>query len=115
MTGLSRITTRALGLDEHLAQSIEDILGTPKGTRVLRRDYGSRLPELIDAPLNGETMIDVFAETADALDRWEPRLRLRRVEVTEAASGKLALLASGDVAGGTDPVTIAARLPVGAA
>ena len=78
---------------------INDILTTPKGSRVLRRDYGSRLPDLIDAPMNGETLVDVFAETAEALDLWEPRLKLRRVQVTKAASGQMTILLSGEVLG----------------
>ncbi len=97
MTGLSRTTARRIGSDAHLAQSINDILSTPKGSRVLRRDYGSRLPDLIDAPMNGETAIDVFAETAEALEKWEPRLRLRRVEITSAAAGRMSLLLTADV------------------
>ncbi len=102
MTGLSRTTARIIDLDAHLSQSIADILTTPMGTRVMRRDYGSDLPLLIDAPMNGETMIDLFAATADALDRWEPRFTLRRVQVPDAtAGGKLSLYLTGDVAGVT--------------
>ena len=99
MTGMSRLTGHQIAPGAHLAQSITDILTTPKGSRVLRRTYGSRLPDLIDAPLNGETLIEVFAETAEALDHWEPRLRLRRVEVTEARAGRLHLVLTGEVQG----------------
>jgi phage baseplate assembly protein W len=99
MTGLSRHTGREIDLGAHIAQSINDILTTPKGSRVLRRDYGSRLPDLIDAPMNGETLVDAFAETAEALDLWEPRLKLRRVQVTKAASGQMTILLSGEVLG----------------
>jgi uncharacterized protein len=100
LTGLSRSTARIIDLDAHLSQSIADILTTPIGTRVMRRDYGSDLPFLIDAPMNGETMIDLFAATADAIDRWEPRFILRRVQVEEAnAGGQLNLTLTGDVDG----------------
>jgi uncharacterized protein len=102
LTGLSRTTARIIDLDAHLSQSIADILTTPIGTRVMRRDYGSDLPLLIDAPMNGETMIDLFAATADALDRWEPRFTLRRVQASDAsAGGTLSLTLTGDVAGVT--------------
>lgn len=97
MTGTSRLTGRPIDQDAHLTQSITDILTTPKGSRVMRRDYGSRLPELIDAPMNGETIVDVFAATAEALDRWEPRLQLRRVEITGTAAGVMVLRLTGDV------------------
>lgn len=97
MTGTSRTIGRSIADDDHLTQSIADILTTPKGSRVMRRDYGSRLPDLIDAPMNGETVIDVIAETADALDQWEPRLRLRRVEISSAKAGSMTLMLSAEV------------------
>ena len=104
--GMSRQTGRALSPGNHLAQSLTDILTTPKGSRVLRRDYGSRLPDLIDAPLSGETLIEVFAETAEAIDLWEPRLKLRRVEVVAARAGVLSLLLTGDVQGNNTSVEL---------
>lgn len=82
MTGMDRATGRALDGDAHLRQSIADILTTPLGTRVMRRDYGSQLPELIDQPLNEATRTRLFGATATALQRWEPRLRLRRIQFT---------------------------------
>ena len=109
MTGMSRVTGREIAPGAHLAQSITDILTTPKGSRVLRRDYGSRLPDLIDAPLNGETVIEIFAETAEALDQWEPRLKLRRVAVTEARAGRLHLVLTGDVQGATTALELELR------
>jgi phage baseplate assembly protein W len=108
MSGLSRETLRILDFDAHLAQSIDDILTTPVGTRVMRRDYGSDLPQLIDAPMNGETLVDVYAATADALARWEPRFRLRRVEVNAAAAGRMEITLTGEVRG--RPATITTEL-----
>jgi phage baseplate assembly protein W len=99
MSGLSTVTARILPEDQHLAQSVNDILSTPTGSRVMRRDYGSDLPRLIDAPLNGETLVDLFAATAEAIDRWEPRFVLRRVEVDGALAGKLSLTLTGEVLG----------------
>jgi hypothetical protein len=86
MIGLDRSTAATLDSDAHLAQSIADILFTPKGTRVMRRAYGSDLPALIDAPINGETIVDLYAAVAEALDLWEPRIRLTRVQLVEAAA-----------------------------
>jgi phage baseplate assembly protein W len=99
MSGLSASTARLLPEEQHLAQSINDILSTPLGSRVMRRDYGSDLPRLIDAPLNGETLVDLYAATAEAIDRWEPRFDLRRVEVADAVAGKLSLTLTGEVLG----------------
>jgi phage baseplate assembly protein W len=99
MSGLSATTARVLPEEQHLAQSINDILSTPLGSRVMRREYGSDLPRLIDAPLNGETLVDLYAATAEAIDRWEPRFDLRRVEVADAVAGKLSLTLTGEVLG----------------
>lgn len=100
MTGMSRDTGRTLAPDAHLAQSVADILTTPVGSRVMRRDYGSELPRLIDAPVNGETLVDLYAATAEALARWEPRITLRRVQVAEAQAGRVVLRIEGDSADG---------------
>lgn len=105
MPGMSRQSGEFLEADAHLAQSIEDILTTPIGSRVMRRDYGSRLPRLIDAPLNGETRIEIFAATAEALARWEPRLRLVRVSVDQLEAGKLQISMLGETTAGETTIT----------
>jgi len=95
MIGIDNQTGKALAGLDHLKQSIRDILTTPLGTRVMRRDYGSRLFELIDAPMAGIT-IDIVAAVGEALDRWEPRFRLERVTLDAAdETGRLALTLTG--------------------
>ena len=74
MTAGERIEGRA-----HLRRSIRDILTTPIGTRVMRRDYGSDLFSLIDNTINGVTLVRIYAATVKALRKWEPRLRVTRV------------------------------------
>ncbi len=105
--GMDRATGAALGGDAHLAQSIADILTTPIGSRVMRRDYGSDLPELIDAPINPETVVDLYQATAEALARWEPRLSLARVQVSEARAGHVVLRLEGTVAGVASTLDVA--------
>lgn len=78
--GMDCNTGRALDGIDHLRQSVRDILTTPLGTRVMRRDYGSALPDLVDSNLTGLTLVQIYAATADALRRWEPRLRVTRVQ-----------------------------------
>lgn len=97
MTGMSRTSGRALNPNsaEHLQQSVIDILTTPLRSRVLRRDYGSELPDLIDQPLNAFTRLRIFAATASALLRWEPRIRLQRVSLSAGADGRAVLSLTG--------------------
>ncbi len=85
MKGMSRTTGRALDGEAHLRQSIADILTTPIGARVMRRDYGSLLPDLIDQPFNGSTQVRLYGATAMALMRWEPRLRPTRIQLRAGA------------------------------
>ncbi|MBD9478523.1 GPW/gp25 family protein [Pseudoxanthomonas sp. PXM02] len=82
MRGVSATTGRAIEGEAHLRQSIADILTTPLGTRVMRRDYGSLLPELIDAPFNGTTRVQLYGAVATALLRWEPRIVLTSVQIS---------------------------------
>ena len=93
--GMNAETGRELTELEHLKQSIADILNTPIGSRIMRRDYGSRLFELIDAPINRSTVVDIVAETAEALMKWEDRLVVSAVDVTGAVVGQIVLRVTG--------------------
>ncbi|MBR8114436.1 GPW/gp25 family protein [Burkholderia cenocepacia] len=86
MIGMNATTGRATAGLSHLYQSIAKILTTPIGTRIARRDFGSELPDLIDAPNNGATRVRLYAAIATALMQWEPRLRLTRVQLSTEQS-----------------------------
>lgn len=88
MTGINTQDASLLGGIEHLQQSIVDILTTPLGTRVMRLDYGSRLMELIDSPVNPINIVAWYAAIAEALDKWEPRLKLERVRIVAVSAGR---------------------------
>ena len=96
MNGMNASTGTALSGNAHLAQSIADILSTPLGSRVMRRDYGSRLFELIDAPINRSTLLEIYAATAEAIAKWEPRFRLQKVVAASAAPGVVVLDMTGE-------------------
>lgn len=95
MTGMDAATGKPLAGLDHLRQSIADILRTPIGTRVARREYGSFLPELIDQPMNAANRMRLVAATALALLRWEPRLRLTHVAVEQVGGSAFAVLIEG--------------------
>ena len=82
MRGVDANTGKALSDVEHLRQSVRDVLSTPIGSRVMRREYGSQIFRLLDAPLNRSTLMDVYAATAEALKRWEPRFDLTRISAS---------------------------------
>ena len=82
---MHRATGRAIDLPEHIAQSVADIVTTPLGSRVMRRDYGSLLPLLLAQPDNAATQIRITSAVAGALMRWEPRVRLMRLGLARDA------------------------------
>jgi Bacteriophage baseplate protein W len=80
--------------DEKIAQSIWIILSTPIGQRVMRPTFGSRLHELIFAPLNPETfgLAEMYVE--EALTFWEPRIEVLEVLArTDPQQGHVLLVA----------------------
>ena len=106
MTGINAATGKHLSGLDHLKQSVWDILTTPIGSRVMRRDYGSRLFELIDAPANRETIADIYAATAEAIMKWEPRIDLKQVEITSMAAGSVELTLYGNYLPDGQPITL---------
>ncbi|WP_240810495.1 GPW/gp25 family protein [Formicincola oecophyllae] len=91
---MDRNTGKALEGMADLRAAITDILTTPLGTRVMRRNYGSRLFELVDSPQNNAGAMAVYAAVVEALERWEPRLAVSHVQVA-AIPGALQLALSG--------------------
>jgi phage baseplate assembly protein W len=91
---MDRRTGKPIEGNAHLAQSLGDLLSTPIGSRVMRRDYGSLLFGLIDQPLNPATRLLIFAASALAIRQWEPRLRVKRfgLQLTGGLSAGAALL-----------------------
>ena len=87
MYGISAITGRKLGGIDHLRQSIRDILTTPIGSRVMRREYGSRLFDLIDNPYSSATKLAIIAATAEALMTWEPRIEVEQITLRSHEPG----------------------------
>jgi len=91
MTGMNAATGKHLDGLAHLRQSISDILRTPLGTRVMRREYGSGLFELIDRPVNRTWLVEAYAAVVAALDRWEPRFKLKKIKMQAVAAGTVTL------------------------
>nr|WP_198984778.1 GPW/gp25 family protein [Herbaspirillum sp. ASV7] len=95
MIAMNASTGRSMSLLEHIRQSVRDILMTPLGTRICRRGYGSEIPELIDQPLNGVTIMRIYAAVAYRLALWEPRISLSSVNLNRDASGAVSVVLQG--------------------
>ena len=87
--GMDRTTGKPLDGANHLRQSIRDILSTRIGTRTMLRDYGSNIPEMVDLPMNRSTIAAIRADIVNALNKWEPRVNVKRVVLSEATAGSI--------------------------
>ena len=97
LSGMNRAIGTPMDGDAHLVQSIGDIVTTPLGSRVMRRDYGCLLFELLDRPLNRATMLLCSMAVAIAIGRWEPRLAVREVTFEgDFATGQATLNITGN-------------------
>lgn len=77
--------------EEDIKEAILIILGTAKGERVMRPDFGCGIHELVFAPINTTIMSLVENNVREALILWEPRIELIKVEVSgeQSADGKM--------------------------
>jgi phage baseplate assembly protein W len=68
--------------EEDIKESIRIILGTAKGERVMRPDFGCSIHDLVFAPINTTTVSQVENSVREALTIWEPRIELIEVKVS---------------------------------
>lgn len=111
---MNRETGAAIGTLDHISQCITDILTTRIGTRVMRREYGSLLPELVDHPFNDATRLRVYAGTVMALMRWETRISLSRVQFVGAnLQGQSVLELEGTIVDTNEALSLSLPLQLG--
>ncbi len=60
--------------EDKIRQSIETILRTAPGERVMRPDFGCGIHELVFDTLGGELIGRVISVVSSALATWEPRI-----------------------------------------
>jgi hypothetical protein len=72
-----------IGGERDIEQAIRIILETSPGERVMRPEFGCRAKELLFAPRNSATqgLLQLYVE--QALGRWEPRIIVRDLQITD--------------------------------
>lgn len=83
--GINRQNGQAIESLEHVKQSLHDLLTTPIGSRVMRRDYGSVLPFLVDQPMNPRTLMQMRAAIVHCLTKWERRVTPQTIFIKGSA------------------------------
>jgi phage baseplate assembly protein W len=71
-----------LGHEATVRQALTMLLTTRPGERVMRPDYGCRLPELIFAVRDETTAGLAMHYVSSAIRRWEPRVEVIEVDAT---------------------------------
>lgn len=94
-SGMQRDSGLQLNDIDHIRQSVRDILLTPQGTRVMRRDYGSLLSALLDQPQNETLRLQIMSACYMALLRWEPRITLDSISYQPGFDGSMVVALSG--------------------
>lgn len=79
----------ARGADK-LKENIIHILLTGPGERVMRRDYGAGLRQLVHDPNNEALRAIVQHQIAKAVGRWEPRVAVDQVRVAVVGAALVA-------------------------
>ncbi len=79
----------------HVMQSIRTILSTHVNSRVFRREFGSDVSALVDAPMNDANLLALYVAVAEAIERWEPRFELTDVQVVAVVGGVVQMTLTG--------------------
>lgn len=87
--GMNRNTGLGISDTEHISQSMRDILLTPVGSRVMRREYGSLMSALIDMPQNPALRLQIMVACYSAIQKWEPRIRLTAISFETGDAGEM--------------------------
>jgi phage baseplate assembly protein W len=70
-------------LDQSVRQMIQVVLRTRRGEQLQRPNFGAGLQEYLNEPNNLTTRRRIHDAISEALDAWEPRMVIDRVDVLE--------------------------------
>jgi hypothetical protein len=78
--------------EESIRQSILVILGTAKGERAMRPDFGCGIHDLVFANVNTATIGRIIREVHESLLRLEPRIDVVQVDATPGDTNNVLLI-----------------------
>ncbi|OAV00225.1 MULTISPECIES: GPW/gp25 family protein [Moraxella] len=107
---ISRNNGEKIDYVDQIRQSITDILTTPIGSRVMRREYGSLLPELIDQPFNDAVILMCYSAIYSALHDWEDRIVIEQVGIERMSHGQVVVNIDASFSDSGEAVTLSVDL-----
>ncbi|HOR65840.1 MAG TPA: GPW/gp25 family protein [Candidatus Sumerlaeota bacterium] len=66
--------------------AIKQILGTRVGERVMNPEFGSQIPSRLMRPLTLANQRLIAWDAINAIERWEPRVKLQSVQFVQSLS-----------------------------
>lgn len=69
--------------EREIEEAIRLILATAPGERPMRPEFGCGIHEYVYAPIDGGTAGRVAFEVNESLTRWEPRIKVESVQVSQ--------------------------------
>ena len=81
-TGRVALVTR----DREIEQSIRLILGTAPGERPMRPEFGCAIHDYVFSRFDDDVAGRISGEVRASLERWEPRIEVDDVQVTQTDS-----------------------------
>lgn len=79
-TGIDARTGKVLAGWDHVLQSVQTIYGTRIGSRVMRRQFGGGVAELLGRRATQQVISLYRLLVVLALERWEPRVKVRSID-----------------------------------
>ena len=107
--GMNQTNGQAISGVAELQQRIARLFRTRKGSLLIRRNYGSNLPRLVDGKVTEAFRVDLYAETAAALadpaNEINDEFRLRQVRM-HYKDGDVSLDLDGELVASGEPITM---------
>lgn len=72
---------------EQVKSEIMHLIFTPKGQRIRKPNFGSRLIQFIFNPSDNDTFADIISEIKESVKMWIPSCNIQDIDVAEAENG----------------------------
>ena len=86
--GIESGLTATAAYEKDVEQAILIIMGTDRGERDMRPDFGAGLRAFVFEPLNPATLEALRQRVNESLVDWEPRIDVEKVSASAAAGGE---------------------------
>lgn len=107
--GTHRDTGAVITGVDYLKQRLSDVINTPLGSLVARREFGSRMYELTDRNIDRRFYMDAYVRLSEAINKVENGLddfKLDEMSVSPEGNGQVSIDLMGTYLSNGKPITI---------